>query len=102
MRTIKKNKVLGICVMNHGLRSIGWLGAFVVLFGVGCDTPAAPEFHLNMVQMVSDATPTPEPYQEQIANVLGAMFGTPDEPFALPETGLDATSEDVGRPSLDR
>jgi mono/diheme cytochrome c family protein len=56
---------------------------------VGCDAPAAPEFHLNMVQMTSDATPTPEAYQQQIANVLDAMFGTPDKPFALPETGLD-------------
>jgi mono/diheme cytochrome c family protein len=56
---------------------------------VGCDAPAAPEFHLNMVQMTSDATPTPEVYQQQIANVLDAMFGTPDKPFALPETGLD-------------
>jgi mono/diheme cytochrome c family protein len=56
---------------------------------VGCDAPAAPEFHLNMVQMTSDATPTPEAYQQDIANVLDAMFGTPDKPFALPETGLD-------------
>lgn len=28
-------------------------------------------------------------HQQDIANVLGAMFGTPDEPFAMPETGLD-------------
>ena len=27
--------------------------------------------------------------QQAIANILDAMFGTPDEPFALPETGLD-------------
>jgi mono/diheme cytochrome c family protein len=56
---------------------------------IGCDAPAAPEFHLNMVQMTSDATPTPEAYQQDIANLLDAMFGTPDKPFALPETGLD-------------
>src|SRR5690606_32397769 len=52
-------------------------------------TPATPHFHLNMVQMLSDATPTPPEYQKQIANVLEGMFGTPDNPFALPETGLD-------------
>jgi mono/diheme cytochrome c family protein len=28
-------------------------------------------------------------HQQAIANILGAMFGTPDEPVALPETGLD-------------
>lgn len=61
----------------------------LAVLAVGCDTPAAPEFHLNMVQMTSDATPTPEAYQQDIANVLDAMFGTPDKPFALPETGLD-------------
>ncbi|TWU23565.1 cytochrome c [Bythopirellula polymerisocia] len=74
--------------MNYGLRSICFLGSLVVMGATGCDF-RAPEFHLNMVQMVSDATPTPVEYQEQIANVLGGMFGDPDEPFALPETGLD-------------
>jgi mono/diheme cytochrome c family protein len=61
----------------------------VAVLTVGCDTPSAPQFHLNMVQMVSDATPTPPEYQQQIADVLEAMFGTPDEPYALPESGLD-------------
>ena len=27
--------------------------------------------------------------QKQVATILEAMFGTPDEPVALPETGLD-------------
>ena len=27
--------------------------------------------------------------QQQIADILTAMFGTPDEPFVLPQTGLD-------------
>jgi mono/diheme cytochrome c family protein len=62
----------------------------VTVFAVGCDTPSAPQFHLNMVQMVSDATPTPPEYQQQIADVLEAMFGTPDQPFVMPESGLDA------------
>jgi len=28
--------------------------------------------------------------QQQVATILEAMFGTPDSPVALPETGLDA------------
>ncbi len=28
-------------------------------------------------------------HQRAIANILAAMFGTPDEPFAMPETGLN-------------
>lgn len=76
--------------MNHGLRICCFVGSLATAgIFAGCDAPSAPKFHLNMVQMVSDATPTPQVYQEQIADVLGAMFGTPDEPFALPETGLD-------------
>jgi mono/diheme cytochrome c family protein len=77
--------------MNYSFRLISFV-VFLPLLTllVGCDTPSAPQFHLNMVQMVSDGTPTPEVYQKQIADVLGALFGSPDEPFALPETGLDA------------
>ena len=29
-------------------------------------------------------------HQEAIANILAAMFGTPDEPFAMPEMGLNS------------
>lgn len=76
--------------MNVGLRFLSLICCVsLVAFVAGCDTPSAPQFHLNMVQMVSDATPTPPEYQQQIADVLEAMFGTPDKPFALPETGLD-------------
>jgi mono/diheme cytochrome c family protein len=28
-------------------------------------------------------------HQRAVANILAAMFGTPDEPFAMPETGLN-------------
>jgi mono/diheme cytochrome c family protein len=41
------------------------------------------------VEMVSDATPTPPEYQTQIAQVLTGLFGTPDQPAAPPDTGLD-------------
>ena len=54
-----------------------------------------------------DATSSPSrsspKHQQAIANILGAMFGTPDEPFALPETGLDrAQAEDGRRARLER
>jgi len=58
-------------------------------FSAGCDIPAPPAFRLNMQQLVSDGTPTEPEHQQAIADVLTAMFGTPDEPHALPETGLD-------------
>jgi len=32
----------------------------------------------------------PEKQQQQIADILEALFGTPDDPFVVPETGLDA------------
>jgi mono/diheme cytochrome c family protein len=56
---------------------------------VGCEQAPPPQFHLNQMRMV--ANETTEDYQQEIANVLGAMFGTPDEPFAFPESGLNQT-----------
>jgi len=81
--------------MNHRLvsNSLGsnklvWcLG--VLLLAVGCERAQPPEFRLNMVQAVSEETPTSPAYQQEISDVLGALFGTPDEPFAPPEAGLD-------------
>ena len=59
----------------------------LVLASVGCDQSQPPAFRLNMVEVVNNEL-TPD-YQQQVANVLGAMFGTPDQPHAMPETGLD-------------
>jgi mono/diheme cytochrome c family protein len=46
-----------------------------------------PKFRLNMVQVSANQL-VPE-HQQAIADILRAMFGTPDEPYALSETGLD-------------
>ena len=40
-----------------------------------------------MIEQVKNKTTTEQ--QQQIADVLTAMFGTPDKPFVLPQTGLD-------------
>ena len=39
-------------------------------------------------------------HQQAIANILGAMFGTPDAPVALPETGLVDARAQRGRGDL--
>jgi len=54
---------------------------------VGCSESSPPPFRLNMLQMVrNDISPS---HQQDIADTLEAMFGTPNKPFVLPETGLD-------------
>jgi mono/diheme cytochrome c family protein len=53
----------------------------------GCEQAPEPRFGLNPVVMVNNEI-SPE-YQQEIANVLAAMFGTPDSPYALPESGLN-------------
>jgi mono/diheme cytochrome c family protein len=53
----------------------------------GCGRPAPPTFRLDMTKIVANQI-IPK-HQQAIADILGAMFGTPDEPYALPETGLD-------------
>jgi mono/diheme cytochrome c family protein len=78
--------------MKSMLRGTGVNRYFIVVPGLfllftGCEQSQPPEFRSNMVQIVS--LETAPAYQQEIADVLGALFGTPDEPFAMPETGLD-------------
>jgi mono/diheme cytochrome c family protein len=54
---------------------------------VGCGKTEPPVFHLNMPEIVT-AQILPQ-HQQEIADTLGALYGTPDEPFALAATGLD-------------
>jgi mono/diheme cytochrome c family protein len=55
----------------------------------GCDQSPPPRFHANLVQMNNPDNNISPKHQQQIADILLAMYGTPDEPFVLPETGLD-------------
>lgn len=53
----------------------------------GCTQAPPPQFHLNMVQAATKELSTKS--EQQVADVLEAIFGTPDNPSVLPETGLD-------------
>ena len=64
-----------------------WCGLLAAVGLAGCSESSTPEFRLDMRQIVADQI-VPE-HQQEIADVLAAMFGTPDEPAAPPETGLD-------------
>ena len=60
----------------------------MALAATGCGRTPAAAFRLNMVEAAKQRL---SPEQEgQVNTILLAMFGTPDEPVALPETGLDA------------
>jgi mono/diheme cytochrome c family protein len=68
-------------------RCLGAAIALAILAGcvqAECDPP---QFHLDMVQV--SANQLVPAHQQAIADILDAMFGTPDEPFVLAETGLD-------------
>lgn len=67
------------------LRLLPVIGAVVA--SVGCQESKTPDFRLNMVRMVS--TETDGDYQQEIANVLDGLFGTPDQPIAPAGSGLD-------------
>src|SRR5262245_52814648 len=64
-----------------------WLLAGLLVMLVGCAESSPPQFHLDMTKMVGRGVSTAN--QQAISDTLGAMFGTPDQPFAMPETGLD-------------
>jgi len=57
------------------------------LLSIGCGKTPSASYRLNMVEATKQRL-TPE-QEKQVATVLLAMFGTPDEPVALPEFGLD-------------
>jgi mono/diheme cytochrome c family protein len=61
--------------------------AVVALSAVGCGRTPPASFRLNMVEATKQRL-TPE-QERQVGTILLAMFGTPDDPVALPETGLD-------------
>jgi mono/diheme cytochrome c family protein len=61
--------------------------AAALAMAAGCTQAPQPEFHLDMVQAATNEIDSA--YQQEIANVLGAMFGTPDDPQVLAESGLD-------------
>jgi mono/diheme cytochrome c family protein len=64
---------------------IAIIGLCILATGCGQTPPAY--FRPNMVEATKQRL-TPE-QEKQVATVLLAMFGTPDEPVCMPETGLD-------------
>ena len=61
--------------------------ACLALVAAGCGATPAASFRPNLVEATKQKL-TPE-QEKQVATILLAMFGTPDDPKALPETGLD-------------
>jgi len=90
-----------IIVTRSGNRAMDYmqrhfaLVIFTAVFtaALGCEQAPPPQFRQNVLTMVSNETS--DAYQQEIANVLGAMFGTPDEPYAFPESGLDQQRLDL-------
>jgi mono/diheme cytochrome c family protein len=72
--------------MNRFSR-IAFLLAAGCLLSAGCGKTPNASYRLNMVEATKQRLTTEQ--EQQVATVLLAMFGTPDEPVALPEFGLD-------------
>lgn len=72
------------CLTASCVWSITWVGLIALS---GCGRTAPPQFRLDMTNVVAkQIAPT---HQQAMANILTGMFGTPDEPFALPATELN-------------
>jgi len=70
------------------IRTAAYLSLLLALACLsGCGQSGDARFHANLLQMV--ANNVSEKHQQQIADILEAMYGTPDDPFVLQETGLD-------------
>jgi mono/diheme cytochrome c family protein len=59
----------------------------VAFAATGCGRTPPASFRLNMVEATKQRLTAEQ--EKQVSTVMLAMFGTPDEPVALPETGLD-------------
>jgi mono/diheme cytochrome c family protein len=68
-------------------KSLLAIAALVALVGCVEAESEPPKFRLDMTQVASNQL-VPA-HQQAIADILDGMFGTPDDPFALPETGLN-------------
>jgi len=72
----------------HRRTSLAFTGLIVCLAALtGCGKTPPAYFRPNMVEATKQRL-TPD-QEKQVATILLAMFGTPDEPVCLPETGLD-------------
>ncbi|MFM8495703.1 MAG: c-type cytochrome [Planctomycetia bacterium] len=72
----------------HRRTSFAFAGLIVCLAALtGCGKTPPAYFRPNMVEATKQRL-TPD-QEKQVATILLAMFGTPDEPVCLPETGLD-------------
>jgi len=72
-------------IASYCFRSLPCVALLLPL--VGCGQADNPQFHLDMVTMAEMQISAEQ--QQTIANVLDAMFGTPDKPHVLEESGLD-------------
>ncbi|MFO0897374.1 MAG: cytochrome c [Pirellulales bacterium] len=64
-----------------------WGACCAALLGAGCSQSTTPSFRLNVMEV--EAKQLEPPAAQKVADALVAMFGTPDEPFVFPESGLD-------------
>ena len=83
----------------HRFSLCSGLAALLALLASGCSPAPVAEFRLNMYRIVkenpdvpADQKPTFDKQVQTLANVLEAAFGTPDQPYLLPdaakETGI--------------
>ena len=60
---------------------------FVSLLATGCGQTPAATFRLNLVESSKQQLTASQ--EQQVATILAALFGTPDEPRVPPEINLD-------------
>ena len=70
-----------------GFQSAWSLVLLTIFFATGCGATPPAWFRPNMVKATKEKLSAQR--EQQVATIMLAMFGTPDDPVALPETGLD-------------
>jgi mono/diheme cytochrome c family protein len=79
------DKVFPMTFRMTRLTPLACLAALTLLLA-GCSKPAPPRFHLNVVGAVKARVSAPA--QQQVANILEALYGSPDQPRLPPEVSF--------------
>jgi len=75
------------CFLHAAERCAAAFLVMAVLLAAGCGDTDPAQFDLNMLRVAKNGLDARR--QQQLANLLHALYGTPDDPFVFDTTGLD-------------
>ena len=87
------HRAVNVNFRSYSRTTLQLTAPLLLIAAVGCGRSREPQYDLNMVEFKTTLNVLPaeeqQDYLPQINDALTALFGTPDDPYVLPQTGLD-------------